>query len=160
MRKSNQEITDRIIIEDILSNSQICRLALNDKEAPYLLPFNYGYKDNCIYIHSACEGKKIDLLRNNPKVCFEIESCHEIEKKIEPCKWSAKYRSVIGYGSIEIQTEYNLKISGLEIIMAHYGAAGPFFFDRKAVDRIVILKLPIDSVTGKQSENWNNMTCY
>ncbi len=63
MRKINQEIKDLQIIEDILSSSIICRIAMIDGERPYLLPFNYGYKDNCIYIHSALEGKKLDVLR-------------------------------------------------------------------------------------------------
>ncbi len=71
MRKKNQEIADPKIIEEILKESEICRLAMMDGDKPYILPFNYGYKDNCIYIHCAKEGKKIDLLRKNGEVNYK-----------------------------------------------------------------------------------------
>ena len=68
MRKSNQEIRDEKVLEEILAGAEICRIAMTDGDRPYMLPFNYGYKDSCIYIHSAPEGKKIGLLRKNNQV--------------------------------------------------------------------------------------------
>ena len=102
MRKANQEIMDERILEEILKGSEICRIAMVDSELPYILPFNYGYEDRCIYIHSAPDGKKIDLLRKNNRVCFEIEHTARIIKDEKACKWSTLYRSVVGYGEIEI----------------------------------------------------------
>ena len=61
MRKINQEISDKIIIEEILNNSNICRIGISDNGIPYVLPFNYGYNDNQIFIHCALTGIKIDL---------------------------------------------------------------------------------------------------
>ncbi len=78
MRKANQEITDPEIIEEILGGAEICRIAMADGDVPYLLPFNYGYRDRCIYIHSAPSGKKIDLLKKNGSVCFEVEQMARI----------------------------------------------------------------------------------
>jgi nitroimidazol reductase NimA-like FMN-containing flavoprotein (pyridoxamine 5'-phosphate oxidase superfamily) len=92
-----------------------------DNDTPYILPFNYGYKDNGIYIHSAPEGGKIELLRKNNKVCFEIEQIAEIVKHDKPCKWETKYRSIVGYGEVEIITDYEQKKKGLDIIMSQYG---------------------------------------
>jgi nitroimidazol reductase NimA-like FMN-containing flavoprotein (pyridoxamine 5'-phosphate oxidase superfamily) len=80
MKKKNQEIIDKRIINEILTCSEICRIAMLDNDSPYILPVNYGYKDNIIYIHSAPEGKKIDLLKKNNKICFEIEQKAEIVK--------------------------------------------------------------------------------
>jgi nitroimidazol reductase NimA-like FMN-containing flavoprotein (pyridoxamine 5'-phosphate oxidase superfamily) len=157
MRKANQEITDKSILEEILTSSNICRLGMIDNGLPYILPFNYGFHNNCIYIHSAPTGKKIDLLKENPLVCFEVEQRTDIIENEVACKWSTLYRSVVGYGNVEIVTDFEEKKRGLEIIMAHHGFKGKMEFDRKEVEFIVILKLSITTMTGKQSGNWNKI---
>lgn len=157
MRKVNQEITDKIIIDEILRYSKICRIGILDNGIPYVLPFNYGYKDNQIYVHCALTGKKIDLLRENPNVCFEVEQTAEIVKNDKACKWATTYRSIVGYGKIEILDNFTQKQKGLEIIMAHNGAPDMIDFEPKQVDSVLILKLKIDSLTGKQSSNWDKL---
>lgn len=157
MRKKNQEITDPTFVEEILQESEICRLAMMDGDRPYILPFNYGYKENCIYIHCAPEGKKIDLLLQNPEVCFEIEHTAEIIQDEEACKWSELYRSVVGYGNVEIISDFEQKLNGLEIIMRSNGAKGPLEFADKHVNAVTILKLNITSLTAKQSSNWDKL---
>lgn len=157
MRKINQEITDKTIIEEILSQSKICRIAMVDEGQPYLLPFNYGYRNNCIYIHSAGSGKKLDVLRANPQVCFELELRADLLKSEKACNWSTIYRSVVGYGKIEIVTGFAGKQQALEIIMAHNGAPELNGFEARQVESIVVLKLPIEKMTAKQSGNWEKM---
>lgn len=157
MRKINQEITDKVIIEDILSQSKICRIAMVDNGIPYILPFNYGYQNNCIYIHSASSGKKIDVLLNNPQVCFELEYQADVVKSEKACKWATVYRSIVGYGKVEIITDFQKKQKGLEIIMAHNGAPELIDFEAKQVESIIILKLSIEKLTAKQSGNWEKM---
>ncbi len=157
MRKANQEITDLRVLEEILTQSVICRIAMIDNGLPYILPFNYGYSGNCLYIHSAPEGKKIDLLRQNSTVCFEVEDKTEIIEDKVACKWGMLYRSIVGYGTVEIITAFEEKKRGLEIIMARHGFSGKMDFEQKEVEFIVILKLSISSMTGKQSGNWNKL---
>jgi len=67
------------------------------------------------------------------------------------------YRSVVGYGNVEIVTEFEDKKRALEIIMTQHGAAGKMEFESKEVEFIVVLKLKIESITGKQSSNWNKL---
>ena len=155
MRRKQHEIIDIKIIEEILSKSEVCRIAIMDGDRPYIVPLNYGYHDNAIYIHSAPLGKKIDLLKINNKVCFEIEYVAEIFKSELPCDWGTKYRSVIGYGSIDFVTDFEQKKEGLDILMAQYGKKDHNSFKDKQVEFIVILKLNIDEVTGKQLGNWD-----
>jgi ribosomal-protein-alanine N-acetyltransferase len=157
MRKVNQEISDRAIIEEILQSSKICRIGISDNGFPYVLPFNYGYSDNQIYIHCALTGKKIDLLRENPNVCFEIEQTAEIVKNDKACKWATTYRSIVGYGKIEILDDFAQKRKGLDIIMAHNGAPELIEFEPKQIDSVLILKIVIASMTGKQSSNWEKI---
>lgn len=157
MRKSNQEITDIKTIEAILQKATIVRLAMVDNGMPYLLPFNFGYSENCIYIHSAPAGKKIDVLRQNPEVCFEVEDGTATVESDIACRWSTMYRSVIGFGKVEFVTGFDEKQQALNIIMQQHGAPANMEFDPKEVDFIVVLKLTIESMTGKQSSNWNRL---
>lgn len=155
MRKARQEITDQLTLEEILQGAIICRMAMMDGDLPYIIPFNYGYMEGCLYIHSAPDGKKIDLLRKNKRVCFEVEDTFEITKGELACDWSTRYRSVVGYGNVEILSDEASKQQGLEVIMAQHGAPELVEFNQKNINRMVILKLTITSMTGKQSSNWN-----
>lgn len=157
MRKANQEIKDKPVLEEILTSAKICRLGMIDNGLPYVIPFNFGYRENCLYIHSAPEGKKIDILRKNPLVCFEVEQQADIIEDEIACKWSTLYRSVVGYGNVEIVTDFEEKKRGLEIIMTQHGAKGKMEFNKKEVEFIVFLKVSITSLTGKQSGNWNKL---
>ena len=157
MRKANQEITDPKILEAVLKKATIIRLAMVDNEMPYLLPFNFGYSENCVYIHSAPAGKKIDVLRQNSQVCFEVDDeTATIEGDIA-CRWSTMYRSVIGYGKVEFVTRFDEKVRALDIIMQQHGAPAKMEFDPKEIEFIVVLKMKIESITGKQSSNWNRL---
>jgi nitroimidazol reductase NimA-like FMN-containing flavoprotein (pyridoxamine 5'-phosphate oxidase superfamily) len=155
MRKQKQEITDREVLKEILAGAVICRIAMNDRQVPYLLPFNYGFRDGCIYIHSAREGKKIDLLARDNRVCFEVEGPVEVIREEKACRWATRYRSVVGYGTVEIVTDDAGRQQGLEVIMAQHGAPHLTEFEPGEMNHMVILKLTITSLTGKQSSNWD-----
>lgn len=154
MRRKDKEINDERVIQEILMKSRICRLGLVENDEAYIVPVNYGYHEGQIYIHSAANGRKMDILRKKSSVTFEIEYSEEIIKDNKPCEWSAKYRSVTGHGTINIVTDTKAKKAGLDIIMRKYAAEGELSYDNSSVARIVILVLTITSITGKQSGNW------
>jgi nitroimidazol reductase NimA-like FMN-containing flavoprotein (pyridoxamine 5'-phosphate oxidase superfamily) len=154
MRRKEQEVTDKSIIEKILTGSEICRVAINDEEYPYIVPMNYGYSDNALYFHSAAAGEKIDLIKKNNKVCFEIEYAGEVIRNEDPCKWSTRYLSIIGSGEIEIINDTSDKKRGLDIIMKHYGNTAQNEYNVSQVNNLVILKLTINKLTAKRSGNW------
>ncbi len=154
MRRKDKEVTDKKIIEEIFSTSEICRIAMVDNGEPYLVPLNYGYFENTIYVHSASKGKKIDILKRNNRVCFEIDYGHEILKDDLACNWTAKYRSLVGY-TVDILTKDDEKKFGLDQIMTHYGRLENNVYKEKNVKAIVILKINIEEVTMKQSGDWD-----
>jgi|WetSurSiteA1Bulk_404760.scaffolds.fasta_scaffold05165_3 uncharacterized protein len=158
MRRKDKEISDRDIIEHILLKSEICRIALADDDAPYIVPLNYGYAGDSLYFHSAPAGRKMQLIRKNNRVCFEIEYLHEIVKhdvhQDMACNWTTRYRSVIGYGRIEVITDPEQKKKGLDILMAHNGKSTGTGYHQGNVDSMVVLKLKIEEITGKQSGDW------
>jgi len=150
MRRTEKEIEDQNVIHKILSESMLCRIGLFDVEYPYVVPVNYGFKNNTLFVHCAPHGKKIDLIRKNNKVCFEIEASYKIVEDEKSCNWTTRYRSVIGYGDIEIITDFEEKKKGLDVIMIQHGKTENKYSD-KLVNRMIILKLNIISATGKQS---------
>jgi nitroimidazol reductase NimA-like FMN-containing flavoprotein (pyridoxamine 5'-phosphate oxidase superfamily) len=150
MRRKEKEITDRTEMEDILRRGEICRLAMADDDMPYVVAVNYGYADNCLYIHAAPEGRKIDFMRKNPRVCFEIDVDVEIVNTDSVHKCSTKYKSIIGYGTASIITDDPGKIAGLDVLMTQYQSDGQEY-PQTLLDRMVIIKIGIESLTGKQS---------
>ena len=152
MRRQEKEILERDIIDKILKSSRICRLAIFDKEYPYIIPMNYGYHNNSLYFHCATQGKKIDLLKQNNKVGFEIEQSHDIIEDEESCKWTTKFLSIIGTGEIVIIKDKEAKKKGLDILMIHHGKTDNIY-NENALKKVVILKLDIIGMTAKQSGN-------
>jgi hypothetical protein len=96
-------------------------------------------------------GKKIDLLKRNPKVGFEIEGGHDLYTHEISCRWTTHYQSIIGQGTLELISDFDGKKAGLDIIMEHHGKMDNHYND-KAIEQVQILKLSIDSLSGKHSE--------
>jgi nitroimidazol reductase NimA-like FMN-containing flavoprotein (pyridoxamine 5'-phosphate oxidase superfamily) len=154
MRRKDKEITSEDTIREILEKSNICRLGLIDDNEAYIVPVYYYHTDGFIYCHSALKGRKIDILNRNNSVSFEIEYSNTIIKKETPCEWSAKYRSVMGRGTVFFENDPLVKAAFLRSIMKKYGAKGELIFDPHVLERTVILKIRIDSLSGKQSGEW------
>jgi hypothetical protein len=150
MRRKDKKITDRNAIESIISESRVCRLAMVDEAGPYVVPLCFGFRNNTLYFHSAGEGKKLGLLRKNPRVCFELDCDTEVCTGKVACDFSMRYRSVIGFGTAAFVEATDAKREALDIIMNHY-AEGAFDYPDASVKRISVFKVEIDSMTGKTS---------
>ena len=150
---SKKPIQDPRQIEAILANAKFIRLALSDPEtsSPYLVPLSFGYKDNVIYLHGSSTGKKIDIIRKNPKVCFEADIETEVITADDPCKYNVRYRSVIGHGQAHFVEDYDQKVEGLTVLSEHYGEKGPFEFEEWKVNRLCVIRIEIEKMTGKES---------
>lgn len=150
MRRKDKEITDRREIEAIIQRSVICRLAMADESGPYLVPLCFGFKDDTLYFHSAPRGKKLDILRAHPRVCFAFDCDSEARSAARACDFGMRYRSVIGYGTAAFVEPPAAKREALDIIMAHY-ADGAFDYSDTEIRRIAVFKVAIDNMTGKAS---------
>jgi hypothetical protein len=153
MRRRDREITDNQEFEEIFNKADVCRIALANDNVPYIVSMNFGYINNptkTIYFHCANEGKKLDMIRKNNHVCFEMDIDHEIIKGEKGCDWGSKFTSIVGYGLIHIVTENNDKIEALNSIMTHYGGEGEYKYDYKVVEQTTILRLEINEMTGKK----------
>lgn len=150
MRRKQFEVTDRDKIDEILSKATVCRIAMTDNGRPYIIPLNFGYSDNTLYFHSSQYGKKVELLKENSLICFEVDIDTEIIRGEMSCDWTARYRSVIGYGKVEFVTDDAGKREALDIIMAHYGKSSGNIYNEASVEKVLILKVRIGEVTCKE----------
>jgi len=151
MRRKEKEIIEKSAIEAIITKSLVCRLALSDDNAPYIVPLSFGYKDKMLYFHGSQKGKKIDIIKKNQKVCFEFDADTEIVKAEDACQWSMRYKSVIGFGKAVLLKDLDEKQKALSIIMSQYSDRA-FQFDDAALKKAAVIKVEIESMTGKQSK--------
>jgi len=150
MRRKDKEITDRAEIDAILHRAPFCRLGLVDWNVPYVVPLNFGYDGKCLYIHSAPEGRKIEIIRKNNYVCFQADIDVKLVDTDSAHACSTKYESVIGYGRASIITDDASKKSALDILMRKYSDL-QHEYPQNLLDGMVIIKIEIESMTGKRS---------
>lgn len=151
MRRKKQEIKDVKILNEIICKAQVCRLGLSSENTPYIVPMSFGFKDNILYFHSASEGKKIEILKENQNVCFEFERNISLLRENKPCDWGMKYQSIIGYGNAVFIENLEEKREALNIIMNQYSDK-LFTFQDAAISKTIVFKVPITSMTGKQDK--------
>lgn len=153
MRRSDKEIRDKNTIEEILREAQVCRIALCNDNKPYIVPMNFGFEDNYIYLHSATEGQKIEILSENRNICFEVDIQNELVKSEITCNWGMKYYSVIGFGKTNFIWNINEKKEILDIIMQKYSKNYPksFKYSENTLNKTAVIKVEITEITGKKS---------
>lgn len=149
MRREEREISEKAEIENILEKARVCRLAFVDGDIPYIVPLNFGYKDDILYVHSAKQGRKIDLMKRNPRVCFEVDELVRFKKAKLACDWGVAYKSVIGTGKAGFIESGEEKKKALDIIMAHYSGRS-FEYDNDILEKTTVIRIDIVQMTGKQ----------
>ena len=154
MRRKDKEIVDEKVMVSIIEKAIVCRVAMCWQDEPYVIPMNFGYQDNYIYLHSAGEGRKLDILRNNDKVCIEFDVDVELVQSQEACKTSMKYKSVLIFGTAVILKDIAEKKKALDIIMHHYyyhDSLSVFHYPEDALEKVIIIKVKIENMTGKEA---------
>ncbi|MCK5116318.1 MAG: pyridoxamine 5'-phosphate oxidase family protein [Candidatus Aegiribacteria sp.] len=151
MRLKDREISSSDELEGILRLGTVCRLGLCRDDVPYIVPMCYGYSDGCLYFHSAREGLKLEFIRSNRLVCFEIETDVSVKPAEEAFRWGMNYRSVIGYGNLEEVSGATDKLNAMNILMKHYSGSDNWSIPERRIENVLILKLRITEMTGKKS---------
>lgn len=146
----SREITLQPLIDEIISKCIFCSVAMTDKNGePYLIPMNFGYESGIIYLHSAPEGKKVDLLKSNSRVCINFSSDLELRHQHPEvaCSYSMKYRSVLAWGNVEFIYDHTEKRRILDLIMKQYTNRSGFRYNDPAVKNVLIYKIVADRMT-------------
>lgn len=135
--------------EHLLSEQNIGRLGIYSEVYPYVIPMCYVYYKRCIFIHSKPVGKKIDLIRNNSKVCFQVDKVNELRAPDSPCNYGFTYRSAIVYGTIEEVNAYDEKLEALIAITEVYAKSYNVQMIEDNMDGVVVMKINVDEVSVK-----------
>lgn len=150
MRRKNKQVTDPRWMEEILERAQTLHLGLAGEDGwPYVVPMGYGYREGTIYLHGAPEGRKNDILAENPRVCFQVALDVELVRAATGSSYTMKYRSVTGFGRVQTLSGLDEKNAALKILMAHYGGPHTDLGENHA--KIWVARLDIESMTGKSS---------
>lgn len=154
MRRKDREIIDKNKIIQIIKSCDCCRIAFKEDEGTYILPLNFGFDETnnniVFYFHSAKEGKKIDLLKEQSVVGFELDTKHELIRGELACEYSYKYQSVIGKGKINLVEDTNEKLHALNTIMMHYTSNPNMNYNSKMLDMVAIIKLEVIELSCKE----------
>ena len=151
--KREREVTDLQEILGILDKSRVVHVAMVDGDEPYLVPMNYGYtmEDGklTLYLHGAIKGRKIDVLRANPKVFFSMECDVEPFDGPVACRYGIVYSSLMGAGKAEILQDVEEKKAGLSILMKTQ-TGKDFVFDDRMVSIVHVIRIDVDYYTAKK----------
>ena len=153
MTRREREVTDIEEIRTILDRSLIVHVGMVDEEGPYVVPMNYGYtlEDGVLtlYLHGARRGRKIDAMRADPNVFFEMECDLEPFESDVPCKYGIAYASVMGRGRAEIIEDMDEKRRGLALFMKTQ-TDKDFSFDDRMAEVVSVIKITSRNFTAKR----------
>ena len=151
--RREREVTDINEILGILDRAKIVHVGMIDGECPYVVPMNYGYTmENgklTLYLHGAKEGRKLDILRKNPKVFIEIDTDIVPFEGITACHYGVGYSYVMGEGTAELVEDAEGKKHALSILMKTQ-TGRDFTFDDRMASVVTVIKLHIAEFTAKK----------
>lgn len=148
MRRFKQQMTDEACIRVLESERRGVLAVCGSDGQPYAIPLNFYYEGGKIYFHGAKAGHKIDIIRENPKVSFNVYT-HGIPSEI---KRGLDVESVTVFGTIREMENSEAAVSFLRKLGLKY-----FLDDREYIENEVnntkaavqMLELTIDQMTGK-----------
>ena len=152
MTKRERQITDEGQIQEILTRGKVLHLSMAVDNEPYVVPMNYGHvmegEHLVLYLHSAHQGKKLDMLRANPKVFFDI-TCDLLPfEGVKPCQYGMSYSSVMGKGEASIVEDPQEKLLGMKALMKTQ-TGKDFAFEPRWLDIVTVIRVDVSAYTAK-----------
>ena len=152
MTKRERQITDESQILKILDTAKVLHLGLSVNDEPYVVPMNYGYKMEegklVLYLHSAVRGKKLDMIRSNCRVFFELDCDRVPFEGDKPCQYGMVYSSVMGRGTARIIEDVKEKKQAMTVLMKTQ-TSKDFSFDDKLVSIVAVIRIDVAEYTAK-----------
>ncbi len=149
MRRKDREITDRAEIDAILRTAKVMHIALSDNNVPFIVPVFFAYDGEALYFHSARAGTKIDILKRNPSVCFEVSITDGVIESDSACDFEARHRTAIGFGAASFVEDEAEKIAALNRIVARFSER-TFTFPAANLAATAVVRIAVASIKGKR----------
>ena len=152
MTKRELQITDENQIRAILDTAKVLHLGLAVNNEPYVVPMNYGYTMEegklVLYLHSAVRGKKLDMLRTNPNVFFELDCDLTPFAGEKPCQYGLSYSSIMGRGKAQIVEDVEEKMQAMTVLMKTQ-TRKDFSFNESLVSIVAVIRIDVAEYTAK-----------
>ena len=152
MTKRELQITDEAQILEILDKAKVLHLGLCVDNEPYVVPMNYGYimegGKPVLYLHSAVQGKKLDMIRANPNVFFEMDCDRMPFEGEKPCQYGLVYSSVMGRGTASIVEDVEEKKKAMSLLMKTQ-TRKDFEFNDRLVSIVAVIRIDAAEYTAK-----------
>ncbi len=152
------EIKSKQKIKEFLDVEHVGRIAsIDEKGYPQIIPMNFVFLNDVIYMHSHTKGEKLNNIRRNQKVGFEVDRELEFlpsyfEDPKDASLADTLYISVVIKGNASIVQNNNEKTLALNGLMKKYQPEGnydPLTPDMQVLDEVAIIKITPDSIRGK-----------
>ena len=152
MTKRERQITNQDHIIHILDTGKVLHLGLAVNNEPYVVPMNYGYtlQDGklVLYLHSAVQGKKLDMIRANSRAFFEIDcDLMPFEGRL-PCQYGLVYSSIMGCGEAHIVEDVEEKKKAMSVLMKTQ-TGKEFSFEDRLVSIVAVIRIDVEEYTAK-----------
>ncbi len=158
-RMRTRFITDNIEIEAIINQSKVCYVGMIEEDgSPYVIPFNFGYSAGEIILHSAPEGKHINCLEKDNRVCITFSADHELvyQHPDVACSYSMVSKSVLCKGKVTFIEDINEKESKLNVLMKNYTERS-FKYSKPALANVKVWIVKVEEMTSKAfGQNFKN----
>lgn len=152
MTKRELQVTDLNEIKAILDTAKVLHLALAVDNEPYIVPMNYGYilegEKLTFYLHGAQRGKKLDMLRANPRVFVELDCNLKSFDGEKPCQYGLSYSSLMARGEARIVEDVQEKMAALTALMKTQ-TGKDFSFNEKLVGMVAVIRVDVTEYTAK-----------
>jgi nitroimidazol reductase NimA-like FMN-containing flavoprotein (pyridoxamine 5'-phosphate oxidase superfamily) len=136
-------------MEELLHSNILGRIGCHAGNTTYIVPISYAYMDKTIYCHSR-PGTKIDMMRQNPEVCFEVDKLTDM----------ANWKSVIAWGTFQELDDKDERKRALEFLVnrvlpmvssetTHLSSSWPFPPDDLNEIKGIVFKILIKKMTGR-----------
>jgi nitroimidazol reductase NimA-like FMN-containing flavoprotein (pyridoxamine 5'-phosphate oxidase superfamily) len=149
VRRKERAITDRAEIDAILHEGKVMHLAMSLNDRPFLVPLFYAYDGEALYFHSAQQGTKIAILKQNPHVCFEVSLGQGVIPSDKACDFEARHRTVIGMGTAVFLEDEEHKRYALDAIVGRF-TEEKFPYPAPMFAHTAIVRIAIESLKGKK----------
>lgn len=146
MRRKDRRREEPAFFDYVFNTAETLSLALDGGEFPCCLPMNFVRLGARIYIHSAKEGRKLNLIRANPHAAF----CLACDIRIDREKSSTYYKSICGRGLASIVEDAEEKRAALDALALRYNALCPRPAPDANVRRVAIIRVDILEMSGKE----------
>lgn len=161
------EIKSKEKIKEFLDKEHVGRIASIDENGyPQIIPMNFVFLDDAIYMHSHTKGEKLENVTRNEKVGFEVDRELEFlpsyfEDPKDASLADTLYISVVIKGKGEIVKDKKEKTNALNGLLKKYQPEGkyePISLEMEVLDEVTIIKISPDSMRGKYKIGQNLQT--